>query len=38
MLKLGLGYAWLPRHLVQEELGNGALVPLDLEGGNERHL
>ncbi|ELI6418450.1 TPA: LysR family transcriptional regulator [Aeromonas salmonicida subsp. salmonicida] len=38
MLKLGLGYAWLPRHLVQEELGSGALVPLDLESGNERHL
>ncbi|KAL8205070.1 UNVERIFIED_CONTAM: hypothetical protein K2H54_000063 [Gekko kuhli] len=38
MLKLGLGYAWLPRHLVQEELTSGALVPLDLASGNERHL
>ncbi|MGY3958094.1 MULTISPECIES: LysR family transcriptional regulator [Aeromonas] len=38
MLKLGLGYAWLPRHLVQEELISGVLVPLDLASGNERHL
>ncbi len=38
MLRLGLGYAWLPRHLVQEELSSGELVALELAGGNERHL
>ena len=35
---LGLGYAWVPRHLVQEELASGALVRLDLAGGSERYL
>jgi len=38
MVSLGLGYAWVPRHLVQEELASGALVRLDLAGGSERYL
>ncbi|WP_447737020.1 LysR family transcriptional regulator [Aeromonas veronii] len=38
MLRLGLGYAWLPRHLVERELAEGSLIQLDLESGNERHL
>ena len=38
MVRLGLGYAWVPRHLVQEELAEGSLVQLDLTGGNERYL
>lgn len=38
MLHQGLGYAWLPRHLVERELSEGSLVQLDLENGGERHL
>ena len=28
MVRLGMGYAWVPRHLVQEELTEGSLVQL----------
>ncbi|MNC17027.1 LysR substrate binding domain protein [compost metagenome] len=38
MVRLGLGYAWVPGHLVREELASGALVQLDLAGGSERYL
>lgn len=38
MLHQGLGYAWLPHHLVKHELSEGSLVQLDLENGGERHL
>ncbi|WP_421234862.1 LysR family transcriptional regulator [Aeromonas enteropelogenes] len=38
MLHQGLGYAWLPRHLVERELNEDSLVQLDLENGGERHL
>lgn len=38
MLHQGLGYAWLPHHLVEHELSEGSLVQLDLENGGERHL
>ncbi|MGL5040599.1 MAG: LysR family transcriptional regulator [Aeromonas sp.] len=38
MLQCGLGYAWLPRHLVTRELAAGTLVQLNLASGHERHL
>jgi DNA-binding transcriptional LysR family regulator len=37
MLKLGLGFAWVPREHIWSELDSGALVPLRLvEGGTRR--
>jgi DNA-binding transcriptional LysR family regulator len=38
MLAMELGYAWLPRHLIEAELTSGKLVALDLESGSERHV
>ncbi|SDW83513.1 LysR family transcriptional regulator [Marinobacter mobilis] len=35
-VKQGLGYAWLPRLHIAEELGSGELVPLALEEGGSR--
>ncbi|MBT8766564.1 LysR family transcriptional regulator [Metapseudomonas boanensis] len=33
----GLGFAWLPRHLIERELTEGVLKPLPLEQGGSRH-
>ncbi|TRX75924.1 LysR family transcriptional regulator [Pseudomonas mangiferae] len=33
----GLGFAWLPRHLIERELRDGILKPLPLEHGGRRH-
>ncbi len=33
----GLGFAWLPRHLIERELRDGVLLPLPLEHGARRH-
>jgi len=33
----GLGFAWLPRHLIERELRDGVLKPLPLEQGGSRH-
>lgn len=38
MLKLGLGFAWLPRHLVQEALAAGELLPLPLPAQGLRQV
>ncbi|WXL27130.1 LysR family transcriptional regulator [Ectopseudomonas mendocina] len=32
----GLGFAWLPRHLIERELKEGLLKPLPLEQGGQR--
>ncbi|MFN3580573.1 MAG: LysR family transcriptional regulator [Pseudomonas sp.] len=32
----GLGFAWLPRHEIQQQLDQGALLPLPLEQGTHR--
>lgn len=34
---LGLGFAWYPRDLIRDELATGALLPLPLREGAERH-
>jgi DNA-binding transcriptional LysR family regulator len=34
---MGLGYAWYPEDSVREELERGALEPLRLREGGERH-
>ena len=37
-LKLGLGFAWVPREHIREELAHGLLKPLPLtEGASQRH-
>lgn len=33
----GLGFAWLPRHMIARELSEGSLKPLPLEQGGSRH-
>lgn len=33
----GLGFAWLPRHLIFRELAEGVLLPLPMEQGGNRH-
>ncbi|WP_263260829.1 LysR family transcriptional regulator [Pseudomonas sp. RIT-PI-S] len=33
----GLGFAWLPRHMIERELREGLLKPLPLEQGGNRH-
>ncbi|MBD1552806.1 LysR family transcriptional regulator [Pseudomonas typographi] len=33
----GLGFAWLPRHIIERELAAGTLKPLPLEQGATRH-
>lgn len=33
----GLGFAWLPRHLIGRELAEGSLLPLPLEKGGSKH-
>ncbi|MDP3816780.1 LysR family transcriptional regulator [Pseudomonas sp.] len=33
----GLGFAWLPRHLIGRELAEGSLLPLPLEKGGNKH-
>lgn len=35
---MGLGYAWYPAESIREELDSGALVPLPLGQGQERHV
>ncbi|KAB0548784.1 LysR family transcriptional regulator [Pseudomonas argentinensis] len=32
----GLGFAWLPRHMIERELGDGLLKPLPLDKGGSR--
>lgn len=32
----GLGFAWLPRHLIERDLDEGRLKPLPLENGGQR--
>src|SRR5690606_41118712 len=38
MLEAGLGYAWLPRHMLQRQLQAGSLWPLPLEQGQTRRV
>nr|WP_245399622.1 LysR family transcriptional regulator [Atopomonas sediminilitoris] len=38
LVKQGLGFAWLPQHLIQQELKNQQLVPLALENGSVRNV
>ncbi|BBT15511.1 LysR family transcriptional regulator [Pseudomonas sp. 1D4] len=33
----GLGFAWLPRHIIERELADGLLKPLPLDQGATRH-
>ncbi|MDH0300418.1 MULTISPECIES: LysR family transcriptional regulator [unclassified Pseudomonas] len=33
----GLGFAWLPRHMIERELRDGVLKPLPLDQGGSRH-
>ena len=33
----GLGFAWLPRHLIERELRDGVLKPLPMDKGGSRH-
>ena len=33
----GLGFAWLPRHLIERELRDGLLQPLPMDKGGSRH-
>ena len=33
----GLGFAWLPRHMIERELKEGVLKPLPLNQGGKRH-
>ena len=33
----GLGFAWLPRHMIERELKDGTLKPLPLNQGGNRH-
>ena len=33
----GLGFAWLPRHLIEREISEGILKPLALEQGGSNH-
>ncbi|MCF5171635.1 substrate-binding domain-containing protein, partial [Pseudomonas canadensis] len=33
----GLGFAWLPRHMIERELAEGVLKQLPLEQGRSRH-
>jgi DNA-binding transcriptional LysR family regulator len=33
----GLGFAWLPRHMITRELDEGVLKPLPLNQGGSRH-
>ncbi|MBP3935148.1 MAG: LysR family transcriptional regulator, partial [Pseudomonas sp.] len=33
----GLGFAWLPRHMIERELKEGLLKPLPLNQGGNRH-
>ncbi|HWV10871.1 MAG TPA: LysR substrate-binding domain-containing protein, partial [Pseudomonas sp.] len=32
----GLGFAWLPRHMIERELADGLLKPLPLDKGGTR--
>lgn len=36
-IKQGLGFAWVPRLQIQDELHSGALLPLDMEEGGLRY-
>ncbi|AUM14866.1 LysR family transcriptional regulator [Ketobacter alkanivorans] len=36
-IKQGLGFAWVPRLQIQDELRSGALLPLDMEEGGLRY-
>ena len=40
LLRKGDGYAWMPRHVVQDDLDNGMLVvlPIDPDNGHDVHL
>lgn len=35
---MGLGFAWFPRSMIHDELATGALKPLCLREGGERHM
>lgn len=35
---MGLGFAWFPRSMIRDELATGALKPLSLREGAERHV
>lgn len=37
-VRRGLCYGWLPRHLIENELQQGILLPLELEAGSTRHI
>lgn len=36
MIKKGLGFAWLPLSLIEQELNEGQLIPLKLDANSER--
>lgn len=36
LVRAGMGFAWLPRHMVAEGLADGSLVPLPLDRGSLR--
>jgi DNA-binding transcriptional LysR family regulator len=38
MIEAGLGYAWIPEHLIDQSLRTGALRPLPLAAGGTRKL
>jgi len=38
MVGAGLGFAWLPKHLIASQLANGTLVPLPLAEGGTRQV
>lgn len=38
MVEAGLGYAWLPSHLIQKQIQEGALWPLPLVTGRSRRV
>jgi DNA-binding transcriptional LysR family regulator len=37
-LEQGMGFAWLPREVIAEQLADGRLVPLPLESGGTRRV
>ncbi|MEJ6076958.1 LysR family transcriptional regulator [Vibrio sp. 1-Bac 57] len=38
MITKGLGFAWLPLSLIKDQLSDGSLVPLQLDGNSERSV
>ncbi len=38
VLKQGLGFCWVPKHFIEQELLSGLLMPINLQGASQRRV